>query len=255
MSLLRFHADHSETSKIRALFPYLTRATSTTHIRRACYVPFSPRPEKIPGCLFLVNTPDVQIKKRLTEHDLQLACSASGLSQLQRSNKNLLAVSFPNHSAAASALHVLSITLPSLTGGSLDVKASYHGPFPLRTFSCEARDLAIDHSTVGDRVLEALRESGTEIRAPFEVLRQETSDPQEDRIRYLLKFDWGNRPPCTPWVHCFYFPLDHSSHNVGLAVRAVFKTEDVLKPCSFCGQQCQRGRANRCPFTTVIGKR
>ena len=219
-------------------------------------MPFAPRAEKIPGCLFLVNTPDVRTKRRLTEHDLQLACSASGLSQLQRANKNLLTVSFPNHSAAASALRSLSIALPSVTGESLNVKAAYHGPFPLRTFYCDAAGLDIDHRTVGDRVLEALRESGTEIRAPFEVLRQETtSDPQDVRRFYLIKFDWGNRPPCTPWVQCFYFPLDHWSRNVDLTVCAVFKPVDVLKPCSFCGQQCQRGRANRCPFTTVIGKR
>jgi len=253
---LHFRADLSEIIRIRALFPCLSRATSTTPTRKACYVPFFPRPEKVPGCLFIVNTPDVRTKRHLTKHDLQLACSASGLPQLQRANKNLLTVSFPNHSAAASALRALSIPLPSITGGPLNVKATYHGPFPLRTFSCDAKDLPnIDHGTVGDRVLEALRESGTEVRAPFEVLRQQSPGPQSYGRRYLIKFDWGNRPPCTPWVQCLYIPLDHLSRNVDLTVCAVFKPEDVLKPCSYCGQQCQRSRANRCPFTEVIGKR
>jgi hypothetical protein len=254
-ALLHFRADHSEASKIRVLFPCLKRATSSTPNRKACYVPFAPRPEKSPGCLFIVNTPDVRTKRRLTQDDLQLACSASDLPQLKRCNKNLLAVSIPNLSSAAGTLRSLSIALPAVTGEMLDVKASFHGPFPPRTFSCDAKDLAIDHTTVGAHILDALREPADEVRAPFEVLRQETFDPQDDRRRYLLKFDFGFHPPCIPWVQCFYIPLDHKSGDEKLKVCAVFEPEDLLRPCPFCGQQCQRSRANRCPFTTVIGKR
>jgi hypothetical protein len=253
---LRFRADHSETNRIEVVFPCLSRASSTTPGRKACYVAFVPRPEQSPGCLFMVNTPNVRTKERLTEDDMELACSASGLSQLQRRNKNLLAVSLPNQTAAASALRSLSIPLPSSTGQSLDVKAGYHGPYPPRTFSCDATDLATNHTTVGACVLKALRGNVAKIRAPFEVLRQESSDPKDDRRRYLLKFDFGgNRPPCTPWVQCFYIPLDSESGNCNPKVWGVFLPDDVLRACPFCRKQCQRGRSNHCPYTKIIGTR
>jgi hypothetical protein len=256
IALLRFRADHSETNRIEVVFPCLSRASSTTPGRKACYVAFVPRPEQSPGCLFVVNTPDVRTKRRLSGDDLELACSAPGLSQLQRRNKNLLTVSLPNQTAAASALRSLSIPLPSMTGQSLDVKAGYHGPYPARTFSCDATDLAINHTTVGARVLKALRGRVATIRAPFEVLRQQSSDPKDDRRRYLLRFDFGgNRPPCTPWVQCFYIPLDGKGTSGNPKVWGVFLPDDVLRACPFCRKQCQRGGSNVCPFTKIIGKR
>lgn len=235
------------------MFPCLSRATSITPSRKACYVPFTPRNGKLPSRMFIVDTPDARTRKNITKHELHLACSSSGLPQVQRRNRNVLTVSFPTVEEAASVQHSVSITLPSNSGESVDVKADYHGPYPSRTFSCDVKDLDIDHATVAANVMKALRGSATGLRAPFTLLQQETSNPRDRRKRYLIKFDFGLRPPCTPWLQCFYIPLDHIDSNKRMKVWGVFKPEDVVRPCSFCGERCQRGPTNFCPFTEVIG--
>jgi len=236
------------------VFPCLSHATSITPREKACYVPFAPRRGKEPSRLFIVNTPDVPTRNNITKKELQKACSASGLPRAHLRHRNAITVSFPNKFEAASVQHSVSVTLPSVNGQTVDVKASYHGPHPSRVFSCDARYLDINHASVGDCVLRALRGSVGGPRAPFELLRQKTSDLKDDRRRYLLRFDFAFRPPCTPWIQCFYVPLDHSG-NKRAKVWGVFVPEDVLGPCPFCGERCQRSPINRCPFTKIVGKR
>lgn len=211
---------------------------------QACYVPFAPRQGEATHCLFIVNTPDKRTGRRITDHDMQLACSASGLARAERCNDNVFTVRVPTKEEVEKAL----ITLPSTLGDPVVAKASRHRTGPPRTYSCDATLLNMEHSTVAERVLEALRGPGEGPTASFSLYRQEFNL----HTRYLIRFKYGLDPPCDPWVQCFYIPMDDKRGN-RLKVWGIFTPEEIYEPCCFCGKQCQRKKCGSCPFTSFIG--
>ena len=244
-SSLPFRADHSEEFKLSALFPHMKPATWSTPADRACYVSFAPRQGKVSRCLFIVNTPDKRTGRPIVERDVQLACSASGFTPAKRCNDNVFSVRSPNREGAENA----QITLPSALGGLVVAKASLHRTGPPRTFSFDATLLNVEPSTVAERVLGALSGSAAGPTTYFDLLRQEC----DQHTRYLIRFEYGLEPPCTPWLQCFYIPMDDKRGN-GLKVWGVFTPERIYDPCCFCGEQCQRGRRSSCAFAMIIGR-
>jgi hypothetical protein len=251
---LLFYANQSEQVKLPALFPLLSRARSNTSSNQPCYVPFTPRREDLPSCLFVINTPDARTKRRLKMADMELIRSTSGIAVLRRLHKNALIASFPTEAEARIAQKSLRITMPSSVGDPVDVEASFHGKFPSRVFSCK-KDLPIRHGTVASRIMTVLGGPVAGVpRASFEVLRQGTEGPPTRETRYLVRFDFAVHPPCNSWMQSFYIPMDHDSIDVQpRRAWAVFTPEDVYVRCALCGKHCQRGRVNTCPFTEVIG--
>jgi hypothetical protein len=215
---------------------------------QACYVPFAPRPGKSSHCLFVVNTPDKRTGRRITELDVQLACSASGLPWAERCNDHIFTICLPNKAEAYKALRSVRLTIPSTMGEDAIVNPGFHRPCPPKTFSCNATLLNIDHATVAARVLDALRGTRKRSPTPFDLLRQE----EPGRVRYLLRFRDASPNPAAPWVQCFYIPMDDDARRNGLKVWAVFTPENISDPCVFCGGQCQRAKQSTCPFTKVI---
>ena len=234
-------------TRLASLFPFLNRATSTTSPKRACYVQFAPCKGKRPSLFYVVNTPVVQTKRRLSDRDVHLACKAFGDYKVNRCKKNLLIVSFADM-AALEAVKRRWITLPSPSGQTVDIEPSTQGLYPSRVFSCD-EDLPIKHATVGPSVLRALRGPATGPRASFDLLKQQTEHPQIRRTRYLIGFRFGVHPPCSPWMQSIYIPVQ-SERGTG-KVWVEFRPENVNVRCAFCGEGCQQV-AGHCPFADVI---
>jgi hypothetical protein len=213
-------------------------------------VQFTPRSGKNPSLSYVFNTPDVQTKMRLSDRDVQLAFNAFRDFKVQRFNKNLLTVSFADKAAFESAAKQWWIRLPSPSGQSVIIFPSTHGLYPSRVFSCD-EDLPIKHPTVASSVMRAFRGSAAGPRASFELLQQETKLPQTHRTRYLIRFRFGVRPPCSPWMQSIYIPVQNVRGTGKFWM--VFKPEDVSVACPFCGKECQQG-AGSCPFAEVIGR-
>jgi hypothetical protein len=252
-SYLHFRADYSGPSNIGLFFPFLRRATLDTPNHKACYVSFIPRPGKKPSCLFVVSTPEGRTKKQLTDHDIRAGCSASGLPAAKRVSKNMYTMSFPSQTVADISQMSAVIKLPSSTGGTVLLDAYDHRPYPSRIFSCDAEAFEVNHTSVAARVRNALHGPKAGPRASYELLRQQSSDPHNRATRYILRFDYGFRPPCTPWLQCLYIPLKSGIGARKVMVWGVFTPEDTSAPCSLCDRQCQRGFTSTCPFTKVIG--
>jgi hypothetical protein len=246
-----FRADRLGTSEIRAFFPSLRGATSFTSSKHACYVPFTPRPGKSPSCLIVVNNPDTPTKRKITDDDLWAICSRLPLPQ--RCSKHVYTMAFANQTAAEIAQMSAVITLPSLTGSPVHLEPQIHRPYPSRIFSCDTDYLDINHSRVATRVLRALRGPKGGPRASYELLRQDAFEERNLSTRYILRFDYGFRPPCTPWLQCLYIPVEHANGKKKARIWAVFHPEDTSVQCSYCDEHCQRGYSSSCPFAKVIG--
>jgi hypothetical protein len=253
LSLPRFRADQSGTIKIGMLFPFLRRATSFTSSMHACYVPFIPRPGTTPSCLFVVNNPETPTKKQLTYNDLRAGVLNFGLPTPQRCSKNVYTMSFATRAAAEMAQMAAVVKLPSIRGSPVLLDAHIHRPYPSRIFSCDTNHLDIDYSRVATRVLSALRRTEGGPRASYELLRQDAFEERNFSPRYILRFDYGFRPPCTPWLQCIYIPVEHGNGKKKARVWAVFHPEDTSVACSYCDEHCQRGYSSSCPFAKVIG--
>jgi len=123
----------------------------------------------------------------------------------------------------------------------------YHLPHPPKIFSLDATSLDIDHDTVSQCVRQALR--GGEHPARYVLLRQGTRGEQDDRIRYILRFDSTSRPP---GVQQFHMPFHSKSGHERIS--AVFRPENIQACCAFCGDLCQQSTiSSTCPFASVIG--
>jgi hypothetical protein len=166
---------------------------------------------------------------------------------------NTCTMAFPNQTAAEIAQMSAVITLPSLTGSPAHLEPQIHRPYPSRIFSCDTDYLDINHSRVATRVLRALRGPKGGPRASYELLRQDAFEERNLSTRYLLRFDYGFRPPCTPWLQCLYIPVEHANGKKKARVWAVFHPEDTSVQCSYCDEHCQRGYSSSCPFAKVIG--
>lgn len=242
------------------LFPYLTQATSLTPSDQPCFVPFVSRGiDKNRACLFVINTPDTNTGTLTTDVDVRTACerlNISGFVEAAGCNNNIVSATFTSYEKAREARNWVSIVLPGTAGKeAVTVKAEFHLSRAPKFFSCDAFSLDIEHDTVAHCVSQALRgripmdaRVKTPLSAPYKLLRQETQDPHDDRMRYLLRFDDASRPP---GVERFYIPFDAESG--GGKIWAVFRPDNRQGGCVFCGAVCQLGRNSTCHFTNVIG--
>lgn len=232
-------------------FPYLTEATSLTPINQPCYVPFASRVDESPACLYIVNTPDTNTGKSTTEADVLAAfqhLEIPGLIKVTRCNSNIFTATFNSPSTALMARNTAGISLPSTaTPGhdSVTISAGFHHSWGPRVFSCDVSALDINHDAVVKCVTQALRSRAQS--ASFELLQQETPEPYDDRMRYILRYKKGMR---SPWVQQFHIPLE--SEDSGGKVWAIFRPENLHVECQFCGNTCQLGSSSTCRFTRVV---
>lgn len=239
-------------------FPYLTHATSLTPRDQPCYVPFASRGEKQNrACLFVINTPDTNTGMLTTEGDVRTACQQrqlQGLVDVMGCNNNIVSATFATYGDALTARNWISIVLPSTAvKGTVESRAEFHMSRPPKIFVCDAYSLDIEHDTVANCVFQALRglkapDTRAEVSVPYKLLRQETRDLNDDRMKYFLRFDDEFR---APRVQRFYIPFDAESG--GGKVWGIFRPADRGAVCILCGAACQLERNSTCPFTTVIG--
>lgn len=256
-SSLRFETyvltDCSGRIMFSTLFPLLTLATSYTPKHQPCYVPFAYRVDVNHACVYVVNTPDTNTGGRISELDIREACQkrqVRGLLHVVRCNDNVFTAVFNSLSNARQAWTDVGISLPSVvtpTSSAVIVKATYHLPRPPKIFSLDATSLDINHDTASMCVSRAL--CGGQYPAHYELLRQEVTGVDDDRMRYILRFDGTRR---APGVQQFHIPLDHKDGREKISV--VFRPENIQACCAFCGGLCQQSTmSSTCPFTSVIG--
>lgn len=166
-----------------------------------------------------------------------------------RCNDNVFTAVFDSLSNARLAWNNVGISLPSVvtpTPSAVIVKATYHLPRPPKIFSLDATSLDIHHETASPCVSRALR--GGQYSAHYELLRQETTRVDDDRMRYILRFDGTRR---APGVQQFHIPFDAEDGIEKISV--VFRPENIQACCAFCGDLCQQSTmSSTCPFTSVV---
>lgn len=202
--------------------------------------------------MYVVNTPDTNTGARTSEHDIRSACQErqiQGLLHVTRCSENVFTAIFDTMSNARHAWNDVGISLPSIvtpTASAVIVKAMHHLPRPPKIFSLDATLLDVDHDTVSLYVSRALH--GGQHSARYELLRQETWGVNDDRIRYILRFDGTSR---APGLQQFHMAFDSESGDEKTSV--VFRPENIQACCAFCGDVCQQSTmSSTCPFTSVI---
>jgi hypothetical protein len=253
--------DRLGRTTITTLFPFLTQATSLTPNDQPCYVSFaSHAAEKNRACLLVVNTPDTNTGTLTTEVDVRTACGQCqllGLVEVTGCNNNVVTATFKTYNQAKRVRSSGGITLPSTrpsTAESVTVQAGFHLSWAPKLFICDVSSLEIDHDTVSECVMRALRgrkalNTRIESSARCELLLQETPDPHDERMRYILRFGVDAR---APRVQQFNIPLDNENRDG--KIWGIFKPENTQGECSFCGAICQLGRSSTCHYTRVIGR-
>lgn len=176
-----------------------------TTLEQPCYVPFASRIDESPACLYIVNTPDTNTGASTTEADVVTACrkrEIPGLLSVARCNNNIYTATFDSPSAALMARSSIGISLPCAAPGcgSVTISAGFHFTWAPRVFSCDVGALDLDHDAVSKCITRALR--GRDETAFYELLQQETSEPYDDRMRYLIRFKKGTR---APWCSNFTY--------------------------------------------------
>lgn len=230
------------------MFPKLRQATFSARTSAALFVLFVHRTRSHYTHKLFLNTPDRSTGSEVTHKDVHAAFERAniyGYLGVTRHNYNVFTVEFDRHQRR----EAIRISLPAKSHGAsdhLEVQGEFMLPEPPRLFACDVTHLSVDPDTIPERVCSWL--AGPRWSPAYSLLIQETRDPLDARLIYVLRFSLDS---VGPGIEKFYFPLDADESDN--KIWGVFEPIPVNQVCIFCRRKCQRDWSNVCPFATVVG--